>query len=110
MAKSSLQPLSEHEPVYRHNFPLFLLDNILFSLGMGIASPTTVIPDFIRLEGMTDGFQETLQRFSVQCHHVVVVIVCLPVLSVISGGGSFNDLNQVPDAAIPPDAFLPLFS
>jgi MFS family permease len=37
----------QREKVYRHNFPLFLMDSILFSLAMGILGPTTVIPDFV---------------------------------------------------------------
>ena len=45
---SDVQPLSDHEPVYRRNFPFFLLDSILFNLAMGIIGPTTLIPDFIR--------------------------------------------------------------
>jgi MFS family permease len=45
---SSAQPLSDHEPIYRRNFPFFLLDSILFNLAMGIIGPTTLIPDFIR--------------------------------------------------------------
>lgn len=40
--------LLDHEPVYRRNFFFFLADNILFNLAMNIASPTTLIPDFIR--------------------------------------------------------------
>jgi MFS family permease len=45
---SSPQPLADHEPIYRRNFPFFLLDSILFNLAMGIIGPTTLIPDFIR--------------------------------------------------------------
>jgi MFS family permease len=48
MAESSIQPLSEHEPIYRRNFFYFLADNILFSLAMNIIGRTTLIPDFIR--------------------------------------------------------------
>ena len=48
MADSTSQPLTEHEPIYRRNFIFFLLDNILFSLGITIVGPTTIIPDFIR--------------------------------------------------------------
>ena len=48
MADTSVQPLSEHEPVYRRNFFFFLSDSILFSLAMSIISPTTLIPDFLR--------------------------------------------------------------
>jgi MFS family permease len=48
MTESTSQPLSEHEPIYRRNFLLFLTDNILFNLAMTIIGPTTVIPDFIR--------------------------------------------------------------
>lgn len=39
---------ARHEPVYRRNFWWFLLDGVLFMVGMNIISPTTVIPDFIR--------------------------------------------------------------
>jgi MFS family permease len=45
---SSPQPLSDHEPIYRRNFPFFLADSILFNLAMSIIGPTTLIPDFIR--------------------------------------------------------------
>ena len=45
---SDVQPLSDHEPIYRRNFPFFLTDSILFNLAMGIIGPTTLIPDFIR--------------------------------------------------------------
>jgi len=45
---SSSPTLSDHEPVYRRNFPFFLADSIIFNLAMGIISPTTLIPDFIR--------------------------------------------------------------
>jgi len=48
MAESSAQPHSDHEPKYRRNFFIFLIDNILFTLAMGIMGPTTLIPDFIR--------------------------------------------------------------
>ncbi len=48
MAKSSTQPLSDHEPIYRRNFRFFLIDNLIFSLAMNIIGPTTLIPDFIR--------------------------------------------------------------
>ena len=40
------QPLRER--ILRRNFVYFLADNILFSVGMGIINPTTVIPDFVR--------------------------------------------------------------
>lgn len=36
------------EKIYRRNFPYFLADNILFTLGLGIIGATTVIPDFVR--------------------------------------------------------------
>jgi MFS family permease len=39
---------SPHEPVYRRNFFWFLIDNILFTIAMGIIGTTTVIPDFLR--------------------------------------------------------------
>jgi MFS family permease len=39
---------SEHERTYRRNFVYMLLDFILFGVGMGLLSPTTVIPDFVR--------------------------------------------------------------
>ncbi len=45
---SSIPATAQHEPVYRRNFFFFLVDNILFSLAMGIIGPTTLIPDFIR--------------------------------------------------------------
>ena len=48
MAAPSTLPLDEHEPIYRRNFIIFLLDNILFTLGITIVGPTTIIPDFIR--------------------------------------------------------------
>lgn len=36
------------ERVYRRNFPLFLVDSVLFTLAMAVISSTTVIPDFLR--------------------------------------------------------------
>lgn len=39
---------SPNENVYRRNFVFFLLDNILFTVAIGIISSTTVIPDFLR--------------------------------------------------------------
>lgn len=36
------------ERIYRRNFIYFLLDNIMFSVAMGIIGSTTVIPDFVR--------------------------------------------------------------
>jgi MFS family permease len=48
MTETTAQPLSDHEPIYRRNFPFFLIDNVLFNLAMGIIGPTTLIPDFIR--------------------------------------------------------------
>lgn len=39
---------SARERVYRHNFIFFLIDNILFTVAMGIIGATTVIPDFVR--------------------------------------------------------------
>lgn len=36
------------ERIYRRNFVYFLADNILFNVAMGIISPSTVIPDFVR--------------------------------------------------------------
>jgi MFS family permease len=48
MAPTGAQPLSIHEPTYRRNFFIFLTDNLLFSLAMGIIGPSTLIPDFIR--------------------------------------------------------------
>ncbi len=67
MTESPQQALSpaQRERAYRHNFPLFLADSLLFTLGMIIISPTTVIPDFIRtltsseiLIGMTSSMFE----------------------------------------------------
>jgi MFS family permease len=48
MAELSVQPQTDHEPVYRRNFLFFLSDNLLFNLAMSIIGPTTLIPDFIR--------------------------------------------------------------
>ncbi|MCI0711409.1 MAG: MFS transporter [Chloroflexi bacterium] len=50
MTDSALNEISPafRERVYRHNFPYFLIDNILFTLGLGIIGATTVIPDFVR--------------------------------------------------------------
>lgn len=48
MTDPNQPPLTYNEPVYRRNFLFFLTDNILFNLAMGIISPTTLIPDFIR--------------------------------------------------------------
>ncbi len=49
---TELAPQTSPEPnlerVYRRNFPLFLVDGILFSVAMGIIGSTTLIPDFIR--------------------------------------------------------------
>lgn len=42
-----LSPVAR-ERIYRRNFIFFLLDNLLFSLAMGVISSTTVIPDFVR--------------------------------------------------------------
>jgi MFS family permease len=39
---------SQHEPIYRRNFIVFLIDGILFTVAMSILGPTTVIPDFVR--------------------------------------------------------------
>ena len=36
------------EHIYRRNFLFFLIDNILFTVAMGIIGATTVIPDFLR--------------------------------------------------------------
>jgi hypothetical protein len=46
--RSVIPSAHEHEPIYRRNFIYFLLDNILFTLGITIVGPTTIIPDFIR--------------------------------------------------------------
>ena len=50
MTDSALNDVSQayRERVYRRNFPYFLADNILFTLGMGVIGATTVIPDFVR--------------------------------------------------------------
>jgi MFS family permease len=45
---SLTQPRSEHDPIYRRNFPYFMLDNLLFTLAMSLIGTTTLIPDFIR--------------------------------------------------------------
>jgi len=37
-----------NEATYRHNFPFFLLDGILFTVALGMLGSTTVIPDFVR--------------------------------------------------------------
>lgn len=39
---------SSRERIYRRNFIFFLIDNILFTVAMGIIGATTVIPDFVR--------------------------------------------------------------
>jgi len=39
---------SQREQIYRRNFVFFLADGILFTVAMGILSPTTVLPDFVR--------------------------------------------------------------
>jgi MFS family permease len=50
MIEASTQAPSpiERERIYRRNFPFFLADGILFAAAMGIISPTTIIPDFVR--------------------------------------------------------------
>ncbi|MBK8026389.1 MAG: MFS transporter [Chloroflexi bacterium] len=50
MEAQESQALSQEqrERIYRRNFIYFLADGILFSLGMGIIGPTTLIPDFVR--------------------------------------------------------------
>jgi MFS family permease len=48
MSVSTTKSPAKHEPIYRRNFPFFLVDSILFGLAMGIMGPTTVIPDFVR--------------------------------------------------------------
>lgn len=48
MSETTAQTLSPNEPIYRKNFSLFLIDSILFMLGITILGPTTLIPDFIR--------------------------------------------------------------
>lgn len=40
--------LVQREHIYRRNFFIFLVDNVIFTIGMNIIGPTTVIPDFIR--------------------------------------------------------------
>lgn len=39
---------AQREGIYRRNFVLFLVDNILFTVAMSILGTTTVIPDFVR--------------------------------------------------------------
>lgn len=39
---------SERDAVYRRNYRLFLWDFIVFTVGMGLLGPSTVIPDFVR--------------------------------------------------------------
>ena len=48
MVNSETQRASAKEPIYRRNFTYFLIDSILFTVGMGILGATTVIPDFVR--------------------------------------------------------------
>lgn len=50
MTEATPQDLSPvaRERIYRRNFLFFLIDNILFTVAMGIIGATTVIPDFIR--------------------------------------------------------------
>lgn len=50
MTEADLRGLSapSRERVYRRNFIFFLIDNILFTVAMGMIGATTVIPDFIR--------------------------------------------------------------
>ncbi|MCB8925190.1 MAG: MFS transporter [Ardenticatenaceae bacterium] len=48
MANSETQLLASKEQTYRRNFTYFLIDSILFTVGMGILGATTVIPDFVR--------------------------------------------------------------
>ncbi|NUQ07179.1 MAG: MFS transporter [Anaerolineae bacterium] len=50
MPQDEPQALSsqQRERIYRRNFLFFLSDGILFSLGMALIGPTTVIPDFVR--------------------------------------------------------------
>ncbi len=45
---SLAKALSQHEPIYRRNFALFLSDGVLFMMAMTIIGSTTVIPDFVR--------------------------------------------------------------
>lgn len=47
VASHEFAPASR-EPIYRRNFIFFLIDNILFTVAMGIIGATTVIPDFLR--------------------------------------------------------------
>lgn len=44
----SLAAETPHEPLYRRNFILFLLDNFLFNVAFSIIGPSTFIPDFVR--------------------------------------------------------------
>ncbi|HML23592.1 MAG TPA: MFS transporter [Aggregatilinea sp.] len=48
---AALSP-SEREAAYRLNYRLFMWDFIVFTVGMGLLGPSTVIPDFVR--GLTD--------------------------------------------------------
>ncbi len=52
MAESPTILPHEREAVYRRNYRLFLWDFIVFTVGMGLLGPSTVIPDFVR--GLTD--------------------------------------------------------
>lgn len=50
MIEADAQVLSPsfRERIYRRNFGYFLVDNVLFSVGISIIGSTTVIPDFVR--------------------------------------------------------------
>lgn len=48
MTETAHPAKSPYEPIYRRNFFWFLIDNILFTIAMGIIGTNTVIPDFLR--------------------------------------------------------------
>ena len=48
MTESTTTLPTSNERIYRRNFTHLLIDNILFTVAMGILGTTTVIPDFVR--------------------------------------------------------------
>ncbi|WP_162909229.1 MFS transporter [Aggregatilinea lenta] len=52
MAEIAAISPSERDAVYRRNYRLFMVDFVVFTVGMGLLGPSTVIPDFVR--GLTD--------------------------------------------------------
>ena len=82
MTELAADVLSEpvRERIYRRNFGIFLTDNILFSVAMGLMGFTTVVPDFVRhltdseiligLSGSLFGIGFTLPQLFVARHIV----------------------------------------